>query len=117
MRVATSSPPLKRLAHLLRIEQFLNSFRHHSSPAGGSRDGAEAPFRHRRHGGSSGGAPFAPALAAGETAKGWPIFDLDSLMICPTCYGDEAYCCGCGELMEAYGEDSYCDCCAAADQS
>jgi hypothetical protein len=48
-----------------------------------------------------------------EAALGWPIHDLDRELVCPSCYGDEAFCQRCGALLQATSEASRCDTCAA----
>jgi hypothetical protein len=53
-------------------------------------------------------------LTLEERALNWPIFALSGLLICPTCYGREAYCARCGALLDANVDVSTCDACRAA---
>jgi hypothetical protein len=49
-------------------------------------------------------------ITPAESALGWPILDTDRLL-CPSCYGDEAWCAVCGTLMPAYQDISTCEVC------
>jgi len=52
-------------------------------------------------------------LTETEAALGWPIHDLDGDLICPSCYGDEAFCARCGETLSSdSGDDWLCSECA-----
>jgi len=53
-------------------------------------------------------------LTLEERALNWPIFALSGLLICPSCYGDEAFCARCGALLDAHADVSTCDACRAA---
>lgn len=53
-------------------------------------------------------------LTLDERAAGWPVFALDGLLICPECYGDEAYCARCGALLDARADVTACEACRAA---
>lgn len=45
-----------------------------------------------------------------EIALGWPIENLDGELVCPSCYGEEAFC-ACGSVLPASSESSVCaDC-------
>jgi hypothetical protein len=46
-----------------------------------------------------------------ERALNWPTFARNGLLICPSCYGDEAYCARCGALLDAHADVSTCDTC------
>lgn len=49
-------------------------------------------------------------ISVEEHNKEWPIC-VDGEYICPSCYGDEAYCCRCGDLLCGTVDVSTCDSC------
>lgn len=48
-----------------------------------------------------------------EAEAGWPVASDDG-HICPGCYGPEAYCSTCGDVLPAHEEGSRCPSCAKA---
>ena len=50
-----------------------------------------------------------------ELACSWPIAALDGKLVCPDCYGDEAYCRECGHLLNAIDESPVCPNCEACE--
>jgi len=57
------------------------------------------------------------SLTLEELAKNWPIFALNGLLICPSCYGDEAFCSQCGALLDANTDVTVCDACREAEET
>jgi hypothetical protein len=46
-----------------------------------------------------------------ERRRGWPVFTLEQELLCPSCYGREAYC-QCGALLPATDDTPECGRCA-----
>jgi len=47
-----------------------------------------------------------------EYALGWPMPNHKGRLVCPSCYGDEAFCAGCGVLLASSNDSGLCPECA-----
>jgi hypothetical protein len=47
-----------------------------------------------------------------ECALEWPIRNNEGQLVCPSCYGDEAFCVECGTLLWAFNDSGVCPECA-----
>lgn len=50
---------------------------------------------------------------AHEIKLGWPIENLEGKLVCPSCYGDDAFC-ACGGVLPARQEGGQCAACVSA---
>jgi hypothetical protein len=50
-----------------------------------------------------------------ERELGWPTRNLEGRLVCPSCYGDEALCAGCGALLRADDYSHLCPKCASSE--
>jgi hypothetical protein len=50
-----------------------------------------------------------------EYALGWPFPNHKGQLVCPSCYGDEAFCAECGTLLRAGDDSGLCPECAYPD--
>jgi hypothetical protein len=53
------------------------------------------------------------AMTGAEDSLGWPISALDDgAYVCPSCYGDEAFCARCGAVLDGHSDSDRCGACA-----